>query len=82
MEGRQTWQYVDIQDRPQTMLEAYSLGLDTVKFDLFQSLSANMFFSFKLVSVNVLLYYRLFYFVHRVSLCPTLQQPVRLWTQL
>lgn len=36
VEGRQTWRYVDDQDtpdRPQTMLEAYSLGLDTVRFD-------------------------------------------------
>lgn len=35
VEGRQSWHYVDDQDtpdRPQTMLEAYSLGLDTVRF--------------------------------------------------
>lgn len=33
VEGRQTWRYVEDQDapdRPQTMLEAHSLGLDTV----------------------------------------------------
>uniref|UniRef100_H3DE43 Terpene cyclase/mutase family member n=1 Tax=Tetraodon nigroviridis TaxID=99883 RepID=H3DE43_TETNG len=33
--GRQTWRYVDHQDtpdRPQSMLEAHSLGLDTSKF--------------------------------------------------
>lgn len=33
MEGRQTWDYVEDQDTPnreQTMLEALSLGLDTV----------------------------------------------------
>lgn len=33
VEGRQTWHYVEDQDAPdreQTMLEAYSLGLDTV----------------------------------------------------
>lgn len=36
MEGRQTWRYVDQQETPersQTMLEAFSIGLDTVKFD-------------------------------------------------
>lgn len=36
MEGRQTWRYEDQQDTPersQTMLEAFSIGLDTVKFD-------------------------------------------------
>uniref|UniRef100_A0A674NDL6 Terpene cyclase/mutase family member n=1 Tax=Takifugu rubripes TaxID=31033 RepID=A0A674NDL6_TAKRU len=35
VEGRQTWRYVDQQDtpeRPQTMLEAFSIGLDTSKF--------------------------------------------------
>lgn len=34
-EGRQTWRYVEDQDTPdreQTMLEAHSLGLDTVRF--------------------------------------------------
>lgn len=33
-EGRQTWSYVeenDTPDREQTMLEAFSLGLDTVR---------------------------------------------------
>lgn len=36
VEGRQTWRYEDQQDTPersQTMLEAFSIGLDTVKFD-------------------------------------------------
>lgn len=35
VEGRQTWRYVedgDTPDREQTMLEAHSLGLDTVSF--------------------------------------------------
>lgn len=35
VEGRQTWRYVEDQDREQTMLEAHSLGLDTVGFDSF-----------------------------------------------
>lgn len=39
-EGRQTWCYVEAQDNPdreQTMLEAYSLGLDTVRFSFVAS---------------------------------------------
>ena len=38
MEGRQTWRYVEDQDTPdrkQTMLEAHSLGLDTVGLESF-----------------------------------------------
>lgn len=38
VEGRQTWRYVEDQDAPdreQTMLEAHSLGLDTVGFGSF-----------------------------------------------
>ncbi|XP_056390516.1 lanosterol synthase [Hyla sarda] len=31
-EGRQTWHYVEGEDRPQTALEAHSLGLDTSDF--------------------------------------------------
>lgn len=40
VEGRQTWRYVEDQDapdRPQTMLEAHSLGLDTVGSPLIDS---------------------------------------------
>lgn len=38
MEGRQTWRYLEDQetaDREQRMLEAHSLGLDTVGFPSF-----------------------------------------------
>ncbi|XP_075685685.1 lanosterol synthase [Rhinoderma darwinii] len=31
-EGRQTWRYVEGEDRPQSALEAHSLGLDTSEF--------------------------------------------------
>lgn len=42
VEGRQTWHYVEDQDtldREQTMLEAHSLGLDTVGIPSYFSLS-------------------------------------------
>ncbi len=45
MEGRQTWSYVEDQDtadREQTMLEAHSLGLDTVSFESFFVNALNM----------------------------------------
>lgn len=48
VEGRQTWHYVDDQDTPereQTMLEAHSLGLDTVGFG-----SLSIYVSVKLFS--------------------------------
>lgn len=33
VEDRHSWEYVEDLDREQTMLEAYSLGLDTVRFN-------------------------------------------------